>query len=374
MTADATIAVIGAGPAGIAAVRQLRDHAGVHVVLVAPGGLSEYRPGTLPVATSDAQAVQYTTRVELDGVEVIAARVEAIESGVLRIDGTSRRVDAIIAAPGLALEPLGRTVPENVVSFWDPTGAEAAAPRIRALEQGLIDVVIASLPYSCPPAPYGLAMRLARRAQQLGQQIQVRLTTPEEYPLTAVGRVLGDALMTGCRDAGVEVRLGATIDLDAIGAGAIGADTHPRDEADLTIVIPRHRTSPLLRDLTNATSPLVAVDAHFRTEMAGVFVIGDAAASPYPRAEDPATWSGTLAATAVLSELGVATAQTRETPSPDCFVDHGDGAYGRIRITFPQGPPPEGRPDIALDAATTALATDVTDAYRRWYAVRVENH
>ncbi|MHB1702447.1 MAG: FAD-dependent oxidoreductase, partial [Acidobacteriaceae bacterium] len=253
MTTEATIAVIGAGPAGIAAVRELRHHTGVHVVLVAPGGLSAYRPGTLSVATSDARAVQYTTRVKLDGVEVIAARAEAIDSGTLRIEGTTRRVDAIIAAPGLALEPLGPTTPENVVSFWDPIGAETAAPQIRALERGVIDVVIASLPYSCPPAPYGLAMRLARHAQRLGQQIQVRLTTPEEYPLAAVGRVLGDALLTGCREAGVEVRLGVTIDLDAIAAGAIGATTHPHDEANLTVAIPRHCTSPLLNGLTNAT-------------------------------------------------------------------------------------------------------------------------
>ncbi len=287
MRAVPTVAVVGTGPAGIAATRQLRDQAGVRVVLVAPEGRSEYLPGTLAVAAGDARAAQYRTRVELAGVEIIPARVEAIEPGALRIGGSWIRAHAVIAAPGLALDPVGGATSGEIVGFWDPTGAEAAAPRMRAVERGLVDVVISSLPYRCPPAPYGLAMRLARRARRLGQQLQVRLVTPEEHPLAALGRVLGDALLAGCQDAGVEVSLGAKIDPEALARGAITARASDGDGADLTIVIPRHRTSPLLADLVDATSPLVTVDARFGTEMTGVFVVGDAAASPYPRAADP---------------------------------------------------------------------------------------
>ena len=381
MSAVPTIAVVGTGPAGIAAARHLRDQGGVRVVLVARDGRSEYLPGTLAVATGDARAANYQTRVELAGVEVIAAQVEAIEPGALRVGGSWLRAHAVIAAPGLALDPVGRATgeetvgratPGELVGFWDPTGAELAAPGIRAVEQGVVDVVISSLPYRCPPAPYGLAMRLARRARQLGQQLQVRLVTPEEHPLAALGSALGDALLAGCQDAGVEVRLGAEFDPDALAGGAAPVGARDRDGADLTIVIPRHRTSPLLANLVGATSPLVAVDARFATEMAGVFVVGDAAASPYPRAADPAAWSGTLAATAALSELGFDEAQSAEAPAPDCFVDHGGGVYGRIRITYPDGPPPGGHPAVAIDPAVPALATDFEEAQRRWHALRVE--
>jgi hypothetical protein len=99
MTSAPLVAVIGARPAGLAAVCRLRDQGGVHTVLVVPQGRSEYLPDTLAVATGDA----------------------------------------------------------------------------RAIEQGVVDVVISSLPYRCPPAPYGLAMRLARRTRRLGKQLQVRL-------------------------------------------------------------------------------------------------------------------------------------------------------------------------------------------------------
>ena len=372
MTSAPLVAVVGVGPAGLAAARQLRDQGGVQVVLVVPEGRSEYLPGTLAVATGDARAAQYRTRVELAGVDVIRARVEAIEPGAIRIEGSWLRAHAVIAAPGLTLDPVGSATSGEIVGFWDPSGAEVAAPRIGAVEQGVVDVVISSLPYRCPPAPYGLAMRLARRARRLGKQLQVRLVTPEVHPLAALGHVLGDELLAGCQDAGVEVRLGHEIDLDALAEGAIAAGTSDRDGADLTVVIPRHRASPLLADLVGANSPLVGVDARFATEMAGVFVVGDAAASPYPRAADPAAWSGTVAATAVLSELGFDHARTPGAPAPDCFVDHGDGAYGRIRITYPDGPPPRGQPAVAIEPAAPALATDFEEAHRRWHALRVE--
>ena len=373
MNAVPTVAVVGAGPAGIAAARQLRDQGDVRVVLAAPEGRSEYLPGTLAVATGDARGAQYRTRVELAGIEVISAQVEAIEPGALRIGGSWLRAHAVIVAPGLTLDPVGRATRKEIVGFWDPTGAEAAAPRIRAVERGIVDVVISSLPYRCPPAPYGLAMRLARRARWLGQQIQVRLVTPEEHPLAALGRTLGDTLLAGCQGADIAVRLGTEIDPDALARGAITAPTNDWGEADLTIVVPRHRASSLLADLVEANSPLVTVDARFATEMPGVFVVGDAADSPYPRADGPAAWSGVVAADAVLAELGLGSAQCPVTPQVDCFVDHGDGAYGRIRLAYPDGSPPGGQAAVAIDPATQALATDFEEAHRRWNALRVED-
>jgi sulfide:quinone oxidoreductase len=372
MTSAPLVAVVGAGPAGLAAVRRLRESGGVRVVLVVPGGLSEYLPGTLPVATGDARAACYRTRVVLAGVEVVSARAEAVEPGALRIAGSWRRVEAVIAAPGLALRRVGGAMSESVVGFWDPTGAEAAAPRIGAVEGGIVDVVISSLPYRCPPAPYGLALRLARRARRLGLPLHVRLLTPEEHPLAALGRTLGDALLAGCEDAGVEVLLGAEIDPDALAEGKVPAPDSGPDAADLTIVVPPHYASPLVADLAEASSPLVSVDARFATEIAGVFVVGDAAASPYPRAADPAAWSGMVAAQAVLSELGVEGDEVAQTPTADCFVDHGEGAYGRIRIAYPDGSPPRGRPAVTIDPAAPARAADFEDAHRRWQAVRVE--
>ncbi len=291
MSTAPNVAVIGAGPAGLTAARRLRN-GGASVVMVAPEATSEYLPGALAVATGDASAASYRTRVDLAGLEIIPGR------------------------------------------------AEAAAPRLAAVERGIVDVVISSVPYRCPPAPYGLAMRIARRARRRGLAVEVRLRTPEPHPLEVLGRTLGDVLLAACADAGVEVRLGTVVDPEALAAGTVTEDPVDHRRAALTFVIPPHRASPLVAGSVRGESPLVPVDERFATEMPGVFVVGDA--------------------------------QSPATPQADCFVDHGDGAYGRFRISYPDGPPPNGQPDIAVEPPARARARDFDDAFGRWRALRAE--
>ena len=179
-------------------------------------------------------------------------------------------------------------------------------------------------------------MRLARRTRRLRRPIEVRLLTPEEHPLAALGRGVGDFLLAACAQADVEVRFGVHLDPDVLAGGQLVDKAGALDGADLTIAIPSHRGSPLLRDLTDG-SVLVPVDDRFATAVPGTFVAGDAAANAYPRAADPAAVSGVVAAEAAMTELGYGGAGPLQTPEPDCFVDHGDGRYGRIRISYPDG-------------------------------------
>jgi sulfide:quinone oxidoreductase len=233
-----------------------------------------------------------------------------------------------------------------------------------------VEVVIASLPYRCPPAPYGLAMRLQRRAQRLGRPIALRLRTPEAHPLAALGRSLGDALLEALAEAGVEVELGFRLDPEALEAGELAGEQGALEPAALRIVIPTHRRSPLLAGL-GGTTALVPVDERLKAAP-GVFVAGDAAATPYPRAADPAAVSGTVAAEAVLCELGLAPPAPLRVPEPDCFLDHGEGRYARIRVSYPDGPPPKGQPTVVVDPASPQRALEFEQAHLRWQALRSE--
>jgi sulfide:quinone oxidoreductase len=372
MSARPTVVVIGAGPAGLGALHRLRDEPGVHVIALVPDGLADYLPGALAVATGDAGSDRFRAPVRLDGIEVIPLAAERIEAGQVRVGDRRLEAQAVIAAPGLALVPFDGgprwpAVPPSprAVAFWDLPGATRVAPVLEAFTRGVLSVVIASPLYRCPPAPYGLAIRLARRAKRLGLAVQVRLTTPEPRPLAAIGSEVSRFLVAACTDAGVEVEFDVHPDPTALAAGEVTDSTGAPLPTDLAVVIPPHHAHPLLAELATPQQ-LVAVDAGGRTAQSGLYVAGDAVASPYPRAMAPATVSGRAAAEGVLADLGFATAVGTAPPEPDCFIDQGAGRYSRLQISYPAGPPPAGAAAVTIHPPALAAAGGFDAALERW--------
>lgn len=368
VTTRPTVAVVGAGPAALAAVHRLRTEPGVRVVLVAPGGTAEYLPGALSVATGDAAAERYRTPVRLAGVEVVPEAADGIGTGSVRVGDTDVAAQAVIAAPGLALAPVGDA--DDVLGFWDLDGAARAAPAVAGFERGVLGVVIASPLYRCPPAPYGLAIRLARRAARLDLPVRVRLTTPEPRPLAGIGSEVSGFLVASCADAGVELELDVRPDPAALASGHVVYGDGAVPAADLALVVPPHRTHQMLAALAGPT-PLVPVDDGGRTAEPGVYVAGDAVAGPYPRATAPAVLSGVAAAEAALADLGFDTDAgdgAATTPQLECFVDQGAGHYGRLQLDYPYGPPPGGRPSALIDPSAPARTGGFDAALDRWRA------
>src|SRR4028119_1805286 len=130
---------------------------------------------------------RWRRRLNLGGLKVRFGEADEVSGGGVRIEGEWVEADAVVASPGLALAP-GR-VPDapNVHTFWDPEGAERASEAARGLQGGTVAVVVSSLPYRCPPAPYGVAMELAAYYRREGRDARVGLTTPEEAPPATIG-------------------------------------------------------------------------------------------------------------------------------------------------------------------------------------------
>ena len=321
--------MIGAGPAGLCAARRLRENEAVAVTLVAPGGVARHHAGLLDVLTGGAAAEEFTFAIALDRVEVVDHAVSAVDE----IAG-----DAVVVAAGLELAP----VPEapGVCAVWDlPT---AAASRLDP--EGPVAVVVAGLPYRCPPAPYSLAMRLAAAGRD------VTVVTPDAVPLGGVGGPAPDALRDAWTAAGVRVETGFEVDLAAGLDRAVVARDGRRVTFAAAVVVPPHR-------------PPAWADE--RPEGLPVFAAGDVVLSPLPRAAGVAEAQGITAAEAVLAAVGLEPARRPRLPSPVCALDHGDGRFSRIAITFPDGLPPSGRPSVRVDGPSKALASVARDAAAR---------
>jgi sulfide:quinone oxidoreductase len=374
MTSQARVVIVGAGPGGVAAAQRLRGRSGEHVevMLIEREGVAEYLPGTIPTLLGETSPEIWHQRVALRDVEVRAGEVEEVSGEGVRLGERWIGADAVIAAPGLSLD-VGR-VPDvsRACAFWDPRGAATAAEAVRRLRQGIVAVVISSLPYRCPPAPYGMAMQLAEHYREKNHSVGVVLITPEEEPLASLGGGIPEFLKYSCAKARVELLTDFHLDLASLGDRELHSTEGESVSYNLALVVPPHVRSALLAGLPDQ-GPLVEVSSDFESAEPGLFVVGDAAQVPLPRAADAALAEGRMAVDAVLERLGLSSEQESHLPKPECYVGHGRGFYSRISLRYPGGLPPAGEAEVAIEGPSAGLAAGFEEAFNRWRAMRSED-
>lgn len=369
--ASRRIAVVGGGPAGLSAALRLRERepTEVLVTLIERNGASEYLPGTIPVALGEQPPGAFVQSIELEGIELLQGEASGLHARGLMVDGRDVEADCVIAAPGLETEPVdGGT---GVYAFWSPSEAAVFTDvlgGVMAGEAGSVAVVVSSLPYRCPPAPYSLAMQLASALRESGSPTRVSLTTPEEEPLAALGGGVPEFLLESCTEAGVQVHTGFAPDLEALERGELRSERGDELPADVKLVVPPHRRPAALAHLPGQ-GPLVEVSPSFETDEEGLFVVGDAAAAPFPRAAGPAEAAGRTAADAALARLGFG-GREPHVPQPECYVGHGGGLFSRISLRYPEGLPPAGSAQVVLEGPSSGLAAGAGDALQRFRGVR----
>ena len=343
------VAVIGAGPGGLAAARRLAQRASgrIEVVLVTPKPTATHLPSTAEVALGEAEPEAAEVPISLAGVRLLVGEAEIADDLRLLVDGEPVPVDAVIAAPGLSLDFDSVPTAEGVVAAWDPRSAFPAANILRAADS--ICVIVSELPYRCPPAPFGLATRLAARGHH------VTVCTPEPSPLSGVGARAARFLEEACRAAGVNVATSFAPDFTAGLDGRVRSVAGEEIRVDAALVIPPHRRSSALRGLAG-DGPLVPCAQDGRVG-ARLWVVGDARQTPLPRAAGVAVTQAINAADAVLADLDIAAALTPTLPAPTCWLWTDERHAARIAMTFPDGLPPEGRALVRIDGPSVALAS-----------------
>jgi len=342
---------------------------GVEILVFERSEIVEYLPATVPILLGRAPRRRWRAPLAPTGARLVVGEVEEVSGSGVKSGGRSHGADAVICAPGLV--PDRSPVPDapNVHAFWDPAGAEAAKDAAGSFSGETVAVVVSSLPYRCPPAPFGLAMELAHLYRQTGREARVVLTTPEETPLAAVGGGAPEFLAASCAQAGVELLTGYAPDLGSLAGGELRSASDGPLPFDLALVVPPHVRSPLLAGLPG-DGPLVPVSPTFESANTGLFVVGDAAMVPLPRAADVAAAGGRTAADAALAGLGLAPEGEPHLPEPECYVGHGGDAYSRISLRYPDGLPPAGSPLVSIEGPSGNLAQGFEASFARWLALR----
>ena len=184
-----TILVLGGGIGGVVAASRLRralprEH---RVLLVEREADHLFQPSLLWLMlgwrTPD-QIRRPIARLARRGIEVVRGNVERIDPArrAVTVAGKEWAADYLVIALGAELAP--ETVPGLAAAghnLYSLAGAQALSAARATFQRGRIVLLVSTMPFKCPAAPYEAAMLLADDCQRRGvwAAVSIDVYTPE---------------------------------------------------------------------------------------------------------------------------------------------------------------------------------------------------
>ena len=358
--------VLGAGFGGITVASELqRLLGGAHEVLLldrrdtflmglrklwALVGLGTLEEGRRPRA-----------RLSGKGVRFIHADVRSIDPTARRVQTDAGSFDGDFLVIALGAQPRADLVPglaDHAHNLYDADAIPPLANAIGEFDGGRIVIVIAGVPYRCPPAPYECAMLLDAhlRARGIRDRASLTVTTLQPMLLPNAGREGSAWLAEQLTARGVEFRVAQKV--TRVEDHCVVYEDATLD-ADLLIGVPPHRPPAVVRESALRDGEWIRVDpGTLATAYAHVFAVGDvtqitlANQLPLPKAGLFAELQGARVAAGIAAEV------RGEPPPPPfdgrgyCFLETGSAGAARVEGDFYARPEPR----IQVVAPTAAQA------------------
>jgi len=191
-----TILVLGGGIGGIHAAKELSREIGnedginlVRILVFERKKESLYAPSLtwLMVGKRESDDIyRELSKIEYNGVEVIEGEIEEVDPKAKTVtsNGKTYEGDYIIASLGVAQNNSSDLIP-GAHNFYTVEGAQSFYNDLKSFTGNRISILVSSLPYKSPVAPYEAAMLVDNylRENDKRENVEINLYTPEEKPM-----------------------------------------------------------------------------------------------------------------------------------------------------------------------------------------------
>jgi sulfide:quinone oxidoreductase len=357
-----TTVVLGGGIGGVVAARRLRSLAGKEhrVVVLDRSAVHLFQSSLLWLMEGSRRADQIQRpleRLARHGIEVVRDEAVGIDVQGRRVatgDGGELPFDYLVIALG------ARTVPESVEGFaemaldlYSVDGCRRIRESLETFEGGRVGVLVTSMPFKCPAAPYEAAFLVESLLRRRGvrDRSEIRLYTPEHQPMPVAEASLGRSIVELLGARGIGYHPLFTFERLRPATREIVAADGRSERVDLLIAVPPHAAPEVVRASGLAgVSGWIHVDPEtLRTEHEGVFAIGDVTSirlpsgKALPKAGVFAHHEADVVARQIAAELRGRDVRARFDGHGACWVEIGDGRAGFASGSFYADPEPRMR-------------------------------
>jgi sulfide:quinone oxidoreductase len=356
--AGKTILILGGGVGGIVTANALRERlAPAHrIVVVDKRAEYVFTPSLLWLMVGWRQPRQITKplqRMLRPGIELVQAAVQTLapERGQVRAGDNELSYDYLVIALGADQAPAMTPGYVDIAhNFFDLEGAAKLWAALQQFQGGRMAIVVSSMPYKCPAAPYEAAMLLddALRRRGVRNRSEIHVFTPETQPMPVAGPVVGEAVvgMLTAKNIGFH----PTLSLDHIDPAAreLVFKDGRRKAFDFLAAVPPHRPPLVVKEspLANAAGWVPVDKLTLKTRFENIYAIGDVATislangKPLPKAGVFAHAQGEVVAARIAAEIQSTSSQAQFDGQGYCWIETGGGSAGFASGQFYAEPDP----------------------------------
>lgn len=352
------ILILGGGVGGIVAANELRGLLGSdHLVTVVEHQAKHiFAPSLIWVMVGSRRPEQITRDLR----QMIRPEVQIVESTAEEIDLDGQRVktsngvlpyDYLVLALGAALAPEGLpgfTAAANTP--YDLAGATAIWNSLQKFDGGRVAVLVSSMPYKCPAAPYETAMLLDDYLRRRGirGRCQVELYTPEVLPMGVAGPAMGQAVVSMLESKGIAFNPELTPSHIDDQDNLIVFSNRDPAPFDFLAGIPPHRPPEVQKNsaLSNEAGWIPVDKQTLQTSHENIYAIGDATAitlangMALPKAGVFADGQAKTVARRIASDIAKTDLQPEFDGFGFCWIESGGGSAGFASGEFYSEPDP----------------------------------
>ncbi|MDP1809679.1 MAG: FAD/NAD(P)-binding oxidoreductase [Actinomycetota bacterium] len=361
---EKTICVLGGGIGGVAVANRLKSALGDagRVVIIDKSPDHVFAPSFLSVLTGDrrpADIKRPLAGLSRKGIEFINAEVKAIkpEESLILAGDEQIRYDYLIVALGAranlaAVEGLA----DAAINLYSLDGILKLKERIETFGGGEVVILIPSMPYKCPAAPYEAAFMLdaAFRRRGLREKANISVYTVEPLPMPTAGPQVGQAIKGMLAGRKIDFKPQMTIKSVSAGKELVFADGTTK-RADLLVTIPPHKAPDVVKaaGLTNEAGWIPVDPKTLKTKFDNVFALGDVTAVKLagqykpdkplmlPKAGVFAHAEAEIVAANIVADITGRGTRREFDGHGSCFLELGDGTAGYSKGDFFALPHPE---------------------------------
>jgi sulfide:quinone oxidoreductase len=290
-----------------------------------------------------------TKRVVRKGIELVLGNIEKInpESKSIQVNGKEYKGDYIVVSLGADQKDVNNLSGKGF-DFFTLNGTDLFYDALQHFKGGKIAVLISSLPFKCPAAPYEAAMLIenAIRNKSIRDKTEIAVYTPEPMPMPVAGKELAGAVEQMLEKKGIKYFPEHQFtEADSKTLTFTNGNSY---SFDLLAYTPKHLCPEII-----ANSPLVGKSGWIETDrnsletnFSNVYAIGDITliplelGKPLPKAGVFAHYQAEVVANNIAEKIKGGTNIKTFNGSGQCFLEMGEGKAGYAGGNFYGSPLP----------------------------------